>query len=51
VRRSKCIVVTGKTEDCYCSGGSQTVPVRLSDIVGWMQGRYLRSDDMRLLGN
>jgi hypothetical protein len=45
------VLLFRETEDCYCSGGFQTVPVRLSDTVGWMQGRNLRSDDIRLMGN
>ena len=51
MRRTKCIVVTGKAENCYCSESSQRVPVRMSDRVGWVQEMDLRSGDIRLMGN
>jgi hypothetical protein len=51
VRRTKFIVVRGKTENCNCAGGSQTVPVCMSDRAGWRQGTDLRSDDIRLMGD
>jgi hypothetical protein len=50
-RRTECIVDTSKTENCCCSECSQTVPIRLSYRLGWMQGRDVRSEDIRLLGH